>query len=65
VDEGQVSVYTSQYSAEVAYETVCDVDWLAGTISGANTYADLSALPIASQGWQKVFDQWKEKGLIA
>lgn len=29
------------------------------------TYAELSALPCASQGWQKIFDQWKANGLIS
>lgn len=29
------------------------------------TYSALSALPIALQGWQKIFDQWKTKGIIS
>jgi len=29
------------------------------------TYAELSALPCASQGWQKIFDQWKSNGLVS
>jgi hypothetical protein len=53
----------------VVFETeneslVCDLDWLATTITNSNTYTDLSSLAIANQGWQKIFDQWNEKGLI-
>lgn len=29
------------------------------------TYAALSALPVASQGWQKIFDQWKAAGKVS
>ena len=29
------------------------------------TYAELSALPCATQGWQKIFDQWKANGLVS
>lgn len=29
------------------------------------TYAALSALPCAAEGWQKIFDQWKAKGLVS
>jgi hypothetical protein len=33
-------------------------------VSAPPTYAALSQLAIASEGWQKVFDQWKARGLI-
>lgn len=29
------------------------------------TYAELSSLPCVAQGWQKIFDQWKAKGLVS
>ena len=29
------------------------------------TYAALSALPCAAEGWQKIFDQWKANGLVS
>lgn len=46
--------------------TDVDPNWLASQQPTSNppTYAELSALEIASQGWQKVFDQWKEKGIV-
>ena len=28
------------------------------------TYAALSALPCASQGWQRIFDDWKARGIV-
>jgi hypothetical protein len=28
------------------------------------TYASLSSLPCAIQGWQQIFDQWKQEGKI-
>ena len=28
------------------------------------TYAEISALPQASAGWQPIFDQWKARGLV-
>lgn len=38
---------------------------LAGVTTVPPTYAELSALPIASTGgWQKYFDAWKAKGLV-
>lgn len=56
----QVAVYTEQNG-----EIVCDADWLATTTGTATKYADLSALSIASQGWQKIFDQWKANGIVS
>ena len=29
------------------------------------TYTELSALPCAAEGWQKIFDQWKARGIIS
>lgn len=60
VSDGGVTVYTS-----LEVDITCGLDWLAETIGTAKTYADLSALPIAAQGWQKVFDYWKERGIIS
>lgn len=58
-DTNQVAVYE-----EGNGEIVCDADWLATTTGTAATYADLSALSISAQGWQKIFDQWKANGII-
>lgn len=33
--------------------------------AGQPKHADLSNLPCASKGWQKIFDQWKAKGFIS
>ncbi len=38
---------------------------LAGAVSVPPTHTELSALPIAAQGWQQHFDQWLAKGLIS
>lgn len=35
-----------------------------GAISTPPAYEELSALTIASQGWQRIFDQWKEKRIV-
>lgn len=51
--------------AEGPGEIVVDIDWLAGQIGTAATYADLTALAISAQGWQKVWDQWKQKGIVS
>lgn len=60
------------YGGVIVYEEdsgwlSCDPNWLAGTLGSTvpPTYAALSALPIASQGWQKIFDQWKERGIVS
>jgi hypothetical protein len=36
-----------------------------GNLTAPPTYADLSALQIAQQGWQKVFDKWKTDGKVS
>jgi hypothetical protein len=48
--------------------TTCDPNWLSQNttaISDPPTYDKLSSLPMALQGWQKIFDQWKEKGIVS
>lgn len=37
---------------------------LAKMVGNAANYVELSALPIASEGWQPYFDEWKAKGHI-
>jgi hypothetical protein len=47
--------------------TTCNGEWLVGELASCSippTHEELSALPMAEQGWQKVFDQWKSQGLI-
>jgi hypothetical protein len=41
-----------------------NIDIFSSITTTPPTYAELSALPCASEGWQKVFDQWKANGLV-
>ncbi len=41
-----------------------EVDAIFPSVSAPPTYAALSALPCASEGWQRIFDAWKAQGLI-
>ena len=34
------------------------------SVSVVPTHAAMSALPIAAQGWQKIFGAWKTNGII-
>jgi hypothetical protein len=54
------------YSDENGF-IVSDINFVAEQLNGCSTpptYTEVSALAIALQGWQRIFDQWKEKGLI-
>jgi hypothetical protein len=42
-----------------------NIQLLFGDLDAPPKYEVLSAMPIAKQGWQPIFDQWKEKGLIS
>jgi len=47
-------------------EIICEVSTFQEMTVNATslTYKELSALPMASTGWQKYFDDWKAQGLI-
>ena len=60
---GQVCVYTDD-TGSIGFDP-SDPAGMFSTISQPPTYTALSALPCAAQGWQKVFDQWKQSGLVS
>lgn len=63
-DGTNIVVYSESYLSVVI--NVADVTTIFGSITSAPpAYAALSSLPIALQGWQKVFDQWKESGIVS
>lgn len=63
--DGQ-SVLLEEYSNGATMRvSITDLLVLLSSIKSPPTYVELSSLPIASQGWQKYFDQWKAQGIIA
>jgi hypothetical protein len=63
---------SSPYGGVIVYQddsgfVSCDAQWLASVLGDTvpPTYEGLSALPLAQQGWQRIFDQWKEKGIVS
>lgn len=36
-----------------------------GNLGASPAHSVLSALPLAAQGWQRIFDDWKERGLVS
>ena len=60
---GWVIVNSSVNTTEV-FDT-SDPQGFFGGISVPPSYADLSLLPCASEGWQRIFDAWKAQGIIS
>lgn len=66
--DGQVIVFeTADLAVGVDPVAQTAAGGIFATVASDNppTYAALSALACASQGWQQVFDAWKEKGLVS
>ena len=63
-DNGNIGVGT--INGVVVSIVASNITALFGAISTPPTYAELSALPVATAGgWQPIFDQWKAQGLIS
>lgn len=61
---GEVIVQSFDNGTFISIDSTILMNLTAGT-SANPTYAELSGLTIASQGWQSIFDSWKERGIIA
>lgn len=61
---GQVIVQEFKDGSYVSIDQTTLMNLTAGT-SANPTYAELSGLTIASQGWQPIFDSWKERGIVS
>ena len=65
--DAQGQVLLAQNVVAPGDSIICTPEKLAAmtsTVADAATHAELSALPIASQGWKTYFDEWKAKGYI-
>lgn len=59
---GQVVIWTVDNGLTTSHP-----EWLADEFSSLSvppTYVELSDLPIAEKRWQRIFDQWKKKGIV-
>jgi len=65
VTAGAIVVYTADNGAITTFDPTDPTGLFSSIASTPPTYAELSALPCASQGWQKIFDQWKANGLVS
>lgn len=63
LSNGQVIVFKGEYGP-VGYNPTNASNDFPG-MSEPPTHAALSALPIAKQGWQQIFDSWKSTGVIS
>lgn len=65
IGNGQVLVYITPDGNQVSFDPT-DPNGLFSTLAGAPpTYAALSMLPCANEGWQAIFDHWKANGKVA
>jgi hypothetical protein len=58
-NDGYVMIYNGENS-----DLACDENFLSDLIISCETYEDLCKLEVASQGWQKIFDQWRERQFV-
>ena len=64
---GQVTIFTETLPDGSQLSTGYDPANAASdfpSVAVVPSHAALSALPIAAQGWQKIFDAWKTNGII-
>lgn len=64
IGDGQVCVLTTA-TGSIGFDPSDPSGVFASVATLPPTYAALSALPCAAQGWQKVFDKWKAAGKVA
>lgn len=65
--DGNVAVFQDYLNNDIQQTVGIDPLTLENTLAGGSVppkYSELSALPIAQQGWQRIFDDWKERGLV-
>lgn len=62
---GQVLVYVDAEGNATGFDPSDPAGLFATIATTPPTYAALSALPCATQGWQKVFGAWKAAGKVA
>lgn len=63
VSPGEIKVFED----EIQWVS-CNKEWLSTQLSGLSdppTYGELSAIPLATEGWQQIFDQWKDRTIIS
>ena len=64
VDGGLVIVFTDPVTNGAIGFDPANAATIFPSVAVVPTHAALSGLAIASEGWQKIFDQWKAKGII-
>jgi len=60
----QVNVYQGSQGV-VGFDPTDPTGLFTSITTTPPTYAELSALSCASEGWQKIFDQWKANGVVS
>ncbi|MDE2102537.1 MAG: hypothetical protein KGL39_35145 [Patescibacteria group bacterium] len=64
VGHSQVCVYIDG-DGSLGFDPTDPAGMLSTIATMPPTYAALSALPCASPGWQKIFDQWKAENIVS
>ena len=64
-DKGNILLETFADGGVITCNPSIFADMTSAITSLPPTYAALSALPIASAGWQQYFDAWKAAGYIS
>jgi hypothetical protein len=62
---GTVLVYTAPTGIQLGFDPNDPNGLFTSITTTPPSYAALSALPCAANGWQKIFDQWKANGKVA